>query len=255
MSSTLKQKIVLIFKPAWSCPEVLAPLIAQIESRGAKAVVIKNPDDSSSLKRIYKGNLPEVGNYIRGDAQVVGLGISQGSHSLSKIARIADAEDMKGIILYGSPMLSRRVTFKSLTVLLRIIFTPAYWGIFGSLFNSACEDVSLKRKDVVKLLFGEDRAEWKNIIDAVAKQKAPPGVLAEMMFGLIQRVTFNMPVRVIRASEEVFHSNDGALAWLKKKPHYHSRDAYRLVKGHHFGALVEEHSVAEIAKEAISLFD
>jgi hypothetical protein len=251
----LKPRTVLIFQPAWACKEVLKPLIDEIKLRGASVVVVENPTQQESLAQVYRHNLHQVAPILGGNHQVVGLGISQGSHALSQIARTTEAEGMKGIVLYGSPMLSKRPTLKSLMVLLRIILTPAYWGIFWCLFDSTCKDISLKRKDVVELLFGEDRTEWKDIIDAVSKQKAPPAIMLEMLIGDIRRVTYNMPVRVLRASEEVFHSNSGALAWLKKKPHYHARDAYRIIRGHHFGALVDKASAAEIAQDVMSLFD
>lgn len=251
-----KQKIVLLFRPAWSCPELLQPLIRQIEARGAKVILVENPENPQNLAHIYRFNLHRVESMLSNPTfQVVGLGLSMGCYALLKIAETADARSsMKGIVLYGSPMLSRRPTFRSLMTLLRIIFTPAYWGIIKSILNAGHrEDIRLSRKDVVRLLFGEDRAERKGVIDAVTKQKIPSNILAEMMMALIPRTALGMPVHVIRASKEVFHSNGGALSWLARR-HWKGSDSFRILEGYHFGILADRRTASAIAEDVIGLF-
>jgi hypothetical protein len=238
----LKPKI-LIFQPAWACKEVITPLITCLSEKGYEAIVVENPKitGATTLRDIYEHNKIHVEQVIKKLApgqKIVGVGLSQGGHSLMRMCnKIGFQEHFKSAVLFGTPMLSRRLTTASIGVTIKMVLTKQYHGIFRSIFTKKGNPIQLLRSDVVSLLFGEEKTEWREAIDAVANQCASSRALAEMVTGSIRKAG-NVPIAVVRCDGEVFHSNTGAFLWLGKKSNRRPGDSFHLIGGTHFGSLV-----------------
>ncbi len=217
--------------------------MTSLNEKGHKVIVVENPKITgvTTLRDIYEHNkvhVEQVIGKLTPGQKIVGVGLSQGGHSLMRMCnKMGFQEHFASAVLFGTPMLSRRPIAASIGVTIKMMFTRQYHGIFRSIFTKKGNPIQLLRSDVVSLLFGEEKNEWKEAIDAVANQCASSRALAEMVTGSIRKAG-NVPIAVVRCDGEVFHSNTGALMWLGKKNNRRPGDSFHLIGGTHFGSLM-----------------
>lgn len=234
----MKQHIVIV-GPAWATMAVLQPMIKYLRGLGYSVTVVpyrghygdKTPLEGVTLENFEEDLRKHVCSIAdpREDKKVILLGISMGAAIAHRFAK-ENSYLVKGIIMYGTPMISRIPVWR---ILLRILFSLTYLKAIITGKGA----FSLKRRDAEDWLFSGVSVR-DGLEETLSQPESAKAVQQMMRGGLKPDPKCCIPYAVLTCTGEQFHRNDDAYQFARQQGRCASQySMFREVVGGHFDAL------------------